>query len=152
MRFRTSEGNVIGLKLKERAKRNKNKPFIQFEGDTATYGEVNERSNRVANGLSALGVKKKENVAIYMDNCLEFIYTWFALAKLGAVEVPINTAHKGNLLEYFINYSDARIIVVSANLVPNLAEVIGKLKNLEKAIVFGAFPDKEIGHCAVIPF
>ena len=152
MRFRTSEGNVIGLKLKERAKRNKNKPFIHFEGDTATYGDVNERSNRVANALSALGVKKKENVAIYMDNCLEFIYTWFALAKLGAVEVPINTAHKGNLLEYFINYSDARIIIVSANLVPNLAAVIEKLKYLQKIIVFGAFPDKKIGRYDVIPF
>jgi len=152
MRFKTGEQNVIGLQLQKRAKQNKNKPFIHFEGDTATYSEVNERSNRVANGLSALGVKKKENVAIYMDNCLEFIYTWFALAKLGAVEVPINTAHKGNMLEYFINYSDARIIVVSANLVLNLAEVIEKLKYLKKIIVFGAFSDKKIGRCDVIHF
>jgi crotonobetaine/carnitine-CoA ligase len=87
-----------------------------------------------------------------MDNCPEFIYTWFALSKLGAVEVPINTAHKGNLLEYFINYSDARLIVISANLIPNLIAVAQKLKYIKKVIVFGDFTEKKISHFQIISF
>jgi crotonobetaine/carnitine-CoA ligase len=152
MRFKTGEKNVIGLQLKLQAKSKGDKPFVHFEGQTISYRQMNERTNRVANGLAALGVKQKENVVIYMDNCPEFLYTWFALSKLGAVEVPINTAHKGNVLEYFINYSDARTIVVGANLLPNMIAIMEKLKFLRKIIVFGDITNNKFGNLEVIRF
>jgi len=152
MKFKSGGKNVIGLRMKMQAEKMGDKPFIYFEGKQITYRQMDEMSNRVANGLAKLGVKQKENVAIYMDNCPEFITTWFALSKLGAVEVPINTAHKGNLLEYFINYSDARVIVISSNLAPNLVDVIDNLKYVEKVVVIGGSEGDKIARCQVIPF
>lgn len=152
MKFKSGGKNVIGLRMKMQAEKMGDKPFIYFEGKQITYRQMDEMSNRVANGLAKLGVKQKENVAIYMDNCPEFITTWFALSKLGAVEVAINTAHKGNLLEYFINYSDARVIVISSNLAPNLVDVIDNLKYVEKVVVVGDSEADKIGRCQVIPF
>ena len=71
------------------------KTAIVFEDTNAkisslSYKELNERINKTANLLASLGVKKGENVAIHMLNSLEYVINFFAIAKLGAVAVPIN--------------------------------------------------------------
>ena len=137
MSFETSEKNVVGRLLDEAAERNGNKPFLYFEDQKITYREIGERVNKVANGFIRMGLRKGGKVAILMENCPEFIYTWFALAKLGAIEVPINTAHKGNILEYLINYSDAEMLVISADLIPQVKAIENNLQNLKKVIVHG---------------
>ncbi|MGB2553039.1 crotonobetaine/carnitine-CoA ligase [Campylobacter sp. MOP51] len=55
-----------------------------------SYAKLNEQINKAANLLSSLGVKKGENVVIHMLNSIEYIVNFFAIAKLGAVAVPVN--------------------------------------------------------------
>lgn len=57
-----------------------------------------------------------DKVIILLNNCLEWLYVWFGLAKIGVVAVPLNTQHKGSLLQYLINHCDARLIVIGSNL------------------------------------
>lgn len=135
--FKTSKLNVLGTVLEEKARLNDDKTFFIFEGVQVSYADVHERSNRVANGLRDLGVTAGSKVVLLTDNCPEFIYTWFALAKLGAVEVPINPSHKGDILEYLINYSDADILIISSRVIDELKKIESRLQTASKVVVVG---------------
>lgn len=132
--FETSEKNVLGRLIEDKVEKNGDKPFLYFEDQTITYGQMNEITNRIANGFIRMGVKKGDKVAIMMENCPEYIYTWFALSKIGAIEIPINSFQKGDILKYVINYSDSKLIVVSESLIEQVKEIEKGLENIEKAI------------------
>ena len=152
IKFEMSERNVLGKLLDDKAEKNKDKPFLYFEDKKITYGELGETVNKLANGFTRLGIRKGDKVFIMMENCPEFIYTWFALSKLGAIEVPVNIAHKGSLLEYLINYSDAETLVISENLVPQVKAIENNLQNLKKAIVHGPAPEQAFEKLATEPY
>jgi crotonobetaine/carnitine-CoA ligase len=143
MNFETSDKNVLGQLLDEKAERSKDKPFLYFEDEEITCKEIRERVNKVANGFVRMGIKKDDKVAIIMENCPEYVYTWFALSKIGAIEVPINTFHKGNMLEYLINYSDAETLVISDSVIPQVKAIEDSLENLKKVIVHGSTQEGE---------
>jgi acyl-CoA synthetase (AMP-forming)/AMP-acid ligase II len=77
-----------------------------------TYRRLNERVNSLANGLRKLGVKKGSKISIFLQNGTEYIEIYYALAKLGAVAVPLNFMLKGRGLEFLINGSDSRFSFV----------------------------------------
>jgi long-chain acyl-CoA synthetase len=65
-----------------------------FEGGGAlTYRELQSEVNRLANGLRTIGVGKGTHVGVMLPNIPEFPLTWLALARLGAVMVPVNTRY-----------------------------------------------------------
>ena len=66
-----------------------------FDDDTVTYAQLAERAGHVAAGLRDLGVTEGDRVAIMMGNRSEFLYAWFGILKLGAIEVPIHDAARG---------------------------------------------------------
>lgn len=136
---------VLGKLMETRARTHSDKPFLQAAGTRVhTYAEVNETVNRVANGFAALGVKKGDNVLILMPNCLEFVYVWFALNKLGAVEVPVNLAYKGSFFEHLANNSQAETIVIDSANVERLRESKDKLKHLKRAVLFSRKPGEAV--------
>ena len=97
-------GQIIG----DKAETHGDKAFLQYEeGKEITYREVDEVTNRIANGLRSLGLGKGDKLATLLPNCLEEVYLWFGAAKAGIIEVPINTANKGDFLSHIINTSDA---------------------------------------------
>src|SRR5690606_3349405 len=57
-------------------------------GQEYSYKETNLAANRIANELSRLGLRKGDRIGIYMNNTPEYIFTLFAAAKLGLIEVP----------------------------------------------------------------
>jgi len=67
------------------------RPFIIFEGRTYTYADVSEMADRMARGLMALGVAAGDRVALWMSNRIEWVVAQFAVTRLGAVLVPLNT-------------------------------------------------------------
>jgi acyl-CoA synthetase (AMP-forming)/AMP-acid ligase II len=75
-----------------------------------TYGELNNRVNSLANSLLRLGVGKGDNVAIMLQNCSQYIEIYFALAKIGALAVPLNFMYKGMGLRFLLDNSDAKIV------------------------------------------
>ncbi len=126
---------TIGHLLYDRAGKYPDRIFGHITGEQLSYGQLAERVNRVANALIDLGVRKGDNVTLMMSNCPEYIYTWFALAKIGAVEAVVNTAFKGETLEYFLNYGGSRVMVLDEDLVERVARVQASLKNLETLVV-----------------
>lgn len=72
-----------------------NKTALIFESSEGvvrqfSYASLNEEINRTANLFLASGIQKGDNVALHLDNCPEFFFCWFGLAKIGAIMVPIN--------------------------------------------------------------
>jgi len=88
------------------------KVAIVFEGKRYTFSQLNERVNRLANGLSSLGVNKGDRVALLQVNCNQCVETYFAVAKLGAIYVPLNFRVKGNELTYMLNSAEANTLFV----------------------------------------
>lgn len=90
------------------------------DGVELTYARLDERSNRLADALMRLGARKGTHVGVMLPNVAEFPITWIAIAKLGAVMVPINIGYTGRELSYVVNDSDAQFLVIDESCVPAL--------------------------------
>jgi len=88
------------------------RPAIIFEGKKFTFGQLNERSNRLAHALTKLGIKKGDIVAILQVNCNQYLETYYAVAKLGVIFAPLNFRAKADELTYMLNNCEARILLV----------------------------------------
>ena len=120
------------------ARKFQDKVFLYFEDLKLSYHDFNESVNRVANGFKKLGVEKGEMVAIMLPNMPEFLYSWFGLNRIGAIEVPINIKFKEPEMEYILHHSDASGIIIHEDFYPLLTNIKqDKLTNLKHIIVFG---------------
>ncbi len=133
--------------LEDQGPKNAGKSLLFFEDLVLTYGELHERSNAIARSLRALGVRKGDPVLLFLFNGPEFLKAWFALAKLGAVAVPMNTALRRLDLSYVVKDSDAKAIILDGELADNYLEVRREaglsqeiLVGREAARVDGAIP------------
>ncbi|OGO39534.1 MAG: hypothetical protein A2147_04315 [Chloroflexi bacterium RBG_16_57_8] len=108
------------------------KEAIVFEGKRFTYGQLNERTNRLANALLKLGVKKAQPVAIMQVNTNQCIEAYFGVAKVGGIYVPLNFRAKGNELSYMLNTAEATTIFVGErylDLVDSIKTTMPTVKN-----------------------
>lgn len=85
--------------------------FDVAQGTRFSYDELNSRTNQVANGLRSLGVQKGDRVALLMMNCHEFVTSFFAIAKIGAVIVPLNWRLVPDELEFIVKDSGAIVLI-----------------------------------------
>ncbi|MHA1256786.1 MAG: AMP-binding protein, partial [Promethearchaeota archaeon] len=100
-----------------------------------TYLDMHLQSNRVANGLSKLGVGKGTGISLMEINSPEFLYTLFATFKLGAYVVLINTALKGVTLQYIIDHSDSEVLIINWSLLENYLNIKDELPKVKHVIV-----------------
>ena len=141
---------VLPFILGDKAEKVPSKPYLQFQdGPEITFLEVEKLTNRIANGLTALGICKGDKVALMLPNSLEAIYLWFGCNKMGAVDVPINLANKGWFLSHVINDSESKILVIDRQFVDRLYTIKNDLPNLSKIVVWSpdesTEPIEEIG-------
>ena len=78
--------------IEEAAAREADRPFLLHGEETETYGELLARVNGLCSTLKDLGLRRGSRVAVILPNIPETLYTWFALARLGGVMVPLNPA------------------------------------------------------------
>ncbi len=119
---------VLSKIIEDKARQHPDHVVFQFRDDPITFGELNERINKTANGLISLGVKHGDKVAIMLPNCPEFLYIWFALNKIGAVEVPVNVALKGQGLAYQMVQSDCVALIADVEYLDRLETIVDELK------------------------
>ena len=133
----TAQQRTIGHLLKKRVARYGNREFMRYQERVYGFADIDRESNQVAAGLQKLGVSKGDKVAIILSNRPEYLFSWFGVSKIGAVEVPINTAHMGDLLIYMLNQSDSKVIIVEDTFVERLLPIIKLLPRVEKIIILG---------------
>ena len=95
------------------AKKRKNKTALLLGNDKITYTQIVASADKLAAYLSSMGVKKGDKVALFLRNSSEFIYAIFAVSKLGAILVPINTFLKSEELSYILEDSGSTVLIAS---------------------------------------
>jgi carnitine-CoA ligase len=129
---------TLGRIIEEQASIRPGQIFLDFKGETrVSCLEFEERANRFANGFLESGIGRETKVAVMLPNRPEYLYTWFGLAKIGAVMVPVNTAHKGQLLGYILNASDAEAVITDSTLIGRVLEVEKSLDKVKRIFVNG---------------
>ena len=110
-----------------RARMTPAKPALVQAGRVTTYAELEHRSTRLALGLRRLGVSRADRVAFLGLNCVELVETMFAVAKLGAVFLPVNTRLAPPELRHVLEDSGARLLIWQAGFESGVesAEVAG---------------------------
>ncbi len=117
--------NNLGLFLSKRAFLS---PELEgyVEGDGSfrlTYRELNASANRLGNALAADGIEKGDRVGLLLMNSREFMEAYFALAKIGAVVVPLNWRLVADELEFILKDSGTKRLIFGEEFVDTVAEL-----------------------------
>lgn len=109
----TSFSSVAEL-IAARAKETPDKPHVLFYDQVVTYGQTNDRSNRVANFLKTRSIKKGDVVSLLVLNSPEVYYIMFGIQKLGAIAGAINFMLQGPEIAYLLDDSKPSIVFVGS--------------------------------------
>ncbi len=123
--------------LGERASTNGARELLRFEGRRATIAEVDARSSRLSAVLGTLGVRRGDRVAILLPNGIEFPVAWLAVAKAGAVVVPISTKWRETDLSHVLRDSGASLAIASPDHALTLTALRAHCRGLRDVTVFG---------------
>ena len=118
--------------------------------ETYSYGRLREEMNRIGLGLSTLGVRKGDRVCIYLDSSPEYLISYFAIWRIGAVAVPTNIVYRGEEVLQAINDAGACAIITDATgisvvediraLAPTLSHVICSGGSGKGSVAWDSFP------------
>lgn len=103
---------TLGALLDEAAERWPEKAAVVFRGARVSYRELRARVDRFARGLLALGLGPGDHVVVWMPNCVEWNVANLAVARLGAVTVTCNSRYKALEVEYLLQQSDAKALIM----------------------------------------
>lgn len=104
--------DTVGSVLEWKAAESPDKQFLRYGDERATYAELNRTANAISNGLRSQGIAPGDPVCLCMYNSMAYVQLYFALAKLGAVVVPIDTRFTGETLAEALTKSAAERIFV----------------------------------------
>ena len=111
--------------------------FLRFDDGDLTFAETDRRVHALTAGLAGLGVSRGQLVPVVLPNCADFVVTWLALCRLGAVATLVNTALRGPALAHALDLTTAGLVVVDDSLVPSLAPIVAEGTGLDRAVVVG---------------
>src|ERR1700722_18863800 len=104
-------------------------PYLDFANTEAnvayTARQMDAASTRLAHALAGMGVSHGDRIATLLDNRAEQVVSFFAAMKLGAVQVPINTAYKGEFLRHQLADSGATVFIVQGDYASRAVETVG---------------------------
>lgn len=112
--------------------------FLDFEGETLTFAQLQDRATAMAHALADLGVAAGASVAVVMDNSADQVVSLFAVNLLGAIWVPVNTAYRGEFLRHQLADSRAVLAICDAGLLDDLLHVAPGIPDLARILVRGA--------------
>lgn len=105
------EGITLGEMFDRAVRAYADRRFLLFEGQHETFGATGRSVDRVARALIAAGVEPGDHVSVWMTNRLEWVHLMFALAKIGAVMIPVNTRLRTSDLAYVLRQGDSSTLV-----------------------------------------
>lgn len=97
--------------IREWAEYNPERIALRFYGTDISYGKLNEYIDRFAQGLLGLGLEKGGRVALFMQNCPQFVISFFGILRAGGIVVSLNPMFKQAELEYELNDAGVEYII-----------------------------------------
>ncbi|GAC1666884.1 MAG: ATP-dependent acyl-CoA ligase [Steroidobacteraceae bacterium] len=126
--------------LEQRTQADPDRIALTMQGQNISYSDLVARANAHARGLLQLGVRKGDVVAMLCENCVGQVYTEFATARIGAIEVMLNTGLKGSFLSHQLRDSGAKLIIVERALLPNVLAILNEVPSLESIVLLDNAP------------
>jgi acyl-CoA synthetase (AMP-forming)/AMP-acid ligase II len=120
----------LGQQFKLNAKKYPDKVALKDRLRSFTYPESNRRVNQLANALLSLGLSKGDKVAVLLENSIEIVEVFLATAKTGLVIVPINFRLAAGDIEYIVNNSDAKAMIVHDAFADTVESIKNQLGNI----------------------
>jgi len=135
--------------LENAAQKYPDKVAVLHQDQEMTYAEIEVRSNKIANYLKEVNICRGNRVAILYENSFDYIISYFAVLKIGAIDVSLNTETTVDTLAYALNDCDAKAIIANAKYSRYLVPALKKVPRLEQVIAgqqdLSEYED--IGHC-----
>ncbi|MXZ92457.1 MAG: AMP-binding protein, partial [Chloroflexi bacterium] len=103
---------TVGDLLNRAAERFGPREALVYEGQRWSFDQFREETDRVARALIGLGIQPGDKVSIWMPNRAEWLFLFGAVAKIGAILVPINTRFRTGDMEYLVNHSDSAALIL----------------------------------------
>jgi crotonobetaine/carnitine-CoA ligase len=125
--------------IEHRARTQPDRVYLEeVGGKSHTYAQVHAGALRWTAALQHAGVEPHDHVVSMLPTSPEMVEVWLGIAWAGAVEVPVNIAYRGRMLEYVLDDSGAEVLVVHARYASRLADVApAVLRRLRKIVVLG---------------
>jgi len=124
----------FSLVLADMARYNPGGKAIIYGDKEFTWRELNNRVNRFANVLKALGIKKGDHAIILFHDCPEFIEANYALQKIGAVPIPMNFRFVAREIEYQTEQSDSVVFICEDIFMEQIQKALPSCKKLQTVI------------------
>ena len=112
--------------LRRHAREKPDAPAIVWYGRAITWRELDGWSDALGAHLQSLGVQKGEPVALFMNNCPQYVVAHYAIQKIGAIVCPCGPLNKAHELQYQLDDLKARAIIAADNLLPIVEQVRGQ--------------------------
>lgn len=101
-----------------------------YYGKSITWKQLNDDSNRLAHFFKKKGIKKGDRIALFMQNCPQYLIGHYAIQKLGAIVVPLNPMYKEAELEYLINEAAVQALIAGQELYARIQKIKEKIPSL----------------------
>ncbi len=137
----------LGTYLDNSVEKYKEAPYLQFYDETVSYEVFGRKVNVLANSLRRLGFEKGDFIHVLVQNSVETLVSYFAIQKIGAVTGPVSGWLKAPEVEYLLNDSKGKGLIIEEQYLPILDKIKERCPHLEKIIEVSESPQK--GH---IPF
>jgi len=132
---------VLGEWLKAEVALDPERNFVQCGGPWLTLGDLDRLSDRVAAGLQELGVQPGDRVAVNLPNRIEYIVLIYAIAKAGAIQVPLNTFLRGEFLRHQLAETMPKVFIGDGAAHAMLQPVLPQLDVIDELVLVGEAPE-----------
>ena len=112
-------------------------PALRFGEKSLTFAEMDQRAGALANGLGRLGLGPGYRCVLMMPNSANWVLAYYALARLGAVVVPVNPVYKKGELNHIFSDSGARAFIGHTDYLEEPVPVIDSLPDIRIRIAEG---------------
>ncbi|GAA3992474.1 long-chain fatty acid--CoA ligase [Comamonas faecalis] len=118
----TTPATSLWFNVAVNAWRYPDKAALVFMGRETSYRQLHDEAERLAAQLAAWGVGKGDRVLLYMQNCPQWVVAHFAILRTNAVVVPVNPMNRAQELRHYIEDSEARVAITTADLAGEMAK------------------------------
>ncbi|MBE2998274.1 AMP-binding protein [Nocardiopsis sp. HNM0947] len=120
------------------------RPALVFRGRATSFRDLDERVNRLAAALQGLGVGHGDRVAVLMQNRPQVVETWFAVQRLGAIAVPVNTRFVVREVAHVLADSGAAVLAVDPSLADHGITACAQVVTAPRILCATDHPDDEV--------
>jgi acyl-CoA synthetase (AMP-forming)/AMP-acid ligase II len=128
---------LLGETLARNARKCPDLEAVIFGNRRITYRELDERVNRLANVLLSAGIMQGDSIGLLMQNRQEMLEIFFAAAKIGAVNVPVNTRLSPREMVYILQDAEVKVLFFAEGFMEAVEKIRGELPGVGRYVLVG---------------